>query len=138
MELFGIQLKFLILRKINLGHLEKDIVIWEIFMKDVYSLLKKTICHNSHIKSCLETPNKISFKKEKNNYKTTIVLFSRRSIFNNYPNCYSFLIQTNLKNKNKNNKSKNKLIQIQFQILSKRNSSKKSLIKLLLKQKVKW
>ena len=138
MELFGIQFKFLILKKINLGHLEKDIVIWEIFMKDVCLPLKKTIFHNFHIKNCLETLNKISFKKEKNNYKITIIPFYRRSIFNNYPNYYSFLIQTNLKNKK--NKSKNKLILFQFMFfkLINRNSLKKNLIKLLVKLKVKW
>lgn len=55
---------------INHGYLDKDIVIWEIFIKNVCKLKKKMIYHNFHIRNYLVTQIKILFKNGKNNYKT--------------------------------------------------------------------
>ena len=70
---YGIQYKYSMQKMINHGYLDKDIVIWETFIKDVCKLIKKMIYHNFHIRNYLVIQNKILFKNVKNNYKTIII-----------------------------------------------------------------
>jgi hypothetical protein len=51
--LFGIRFKYSTQKMINHGHLDKGIVIWEIFIKDACKLIKKMIYHNFHTKNYL-------------------------------------------------------------------------------------
>jgi hypothetical protein len=72
-----IPFKFLTPNKISLGHSNKDTVEWEIFIKNVppFLQIKKMTYQNFHTKNYSVIPMKISYKKEKNNYKIIIIHF---------------------------------------------------------------